>query len=139
MSNKSESHRIVNLIQYKLIGYSIQYVLALLLTFVFNTVLFAQNTKYSRANGNWNTIASWSASSGGPADTSVPVAGDTVVIEGGFDITVRVTQACDSVIIFGDTGGSNSQLIVDGGTATFNGDVTCFSDEKSGKYVKIAL
>ena len=109
-------------------------------------------TWYSRANGNWNAIASWSATSGGPAGASVPVAGDTVVIERGFDITVTGTQECDTLTINGAAliinGGSltvssgmyvdgnfgkDSKFTMTGGTATFNGDVTCFSDEKNGK------
>jgi len=68
-------------------------------------------TWYSRADGLWSATNSWSATSGGPAGASVPVAGDTVVIEGGFNITVTGIQACDSVIIFGDNGGSNTELI----------------------------
>jgi len=32
-----------------------------------------------------------------------------------------------------DTFGKDSKFTMTGGTATFNGDVTCFSDEKSGK------
>src|SRR5579872_5425241 len=54
------------------------YVLMLLLSLVaFNG--FAA-TRYAVASGNWNSTAVWSASSGGAAGASVPVAGDIVNI-----------------------------------------------------------
>ena len=44
--------------------------------------------KYLRATGNWSANATWSLSSGGPADTTPPDTGDTAVPEGGFILTV---------------------------------------------------
>src|SRR5258705_10822569 len=43
---------------------------------------FAAN-RFSVASGSWNSIGTWSATSGGAPGASVPVAGDNVTIEGG--------------------------------------------------------
>jgi hypothetical protein len=59
-------------------------------------------TRYSVATGNWNSTSTWSATSGGPPGASVPAAGDTVTIEGGFTVqmNVAVTQtAAGSVTV----------------------------------------
>ena len=77
-------------------------------------------TYYSRATGNWNINTTWSNTSGGAAVTagSFPVAGDAVIIEGGFTVTVNVSSACASVQL-GHTGATASA-----GTLTFSGTST---------------
>lgn len=61
--------------------------------------------RYSVASGNWNSTSTWSATSGGAAGASVPVAGDVVFIEPGDNVTVTADEACAS-IIFTNTGAS---------------------------------
>ncbi|OYU97199.1 MAG: hypothetical protein CFE21_02600 [Bacteroidetes bacterium B1(2017)] len=73
-------------------------VLAFLLFFYAQNVAHAA-TYYSIASGNWNSASIWSTSSGGSAGTNYPIAGDTVVIEGGKTVTVNTASACASVII----------------------------------------
>lgn len=55
--------------------------------------------RFSVATGNWNSITTWSATSGGAPGVSAPVAGDVVVIEGGFIVTVNVASACISLTV----------------------------------------
>ncbi len=99
---------------------SLLLILCLIFSF-FQLNLSAQVTRYSVANGSWNSTASWSATSGGASGASIPVAGDIVYIEEAFDITVTGTQACDSVIILGNDGTNSTELIVDGGTLNVGG------------------
>jgi len=53
--------------------------------------------RYSVAVGNWNATTTWSATSGGAPGASVPVAGDDVTIERGFNVTVTANSACTSI------------------------------------------
>ncbi|MBQ02418.1 MAG: hypothetical protein CL477_17245 [Acidobacteria bacterium] len=53
--------------------------------------------RVSVASGNWNSPDTWSDSIGGASGFSVPVAGDTVTIDGGFTVTVTADAACASV------------------------------------------
>ncbi len=57
----------------------------------------AQAARYSVASGNWSSTSTWSATSGGTAGASVPVAGDTVTIQGGFNVTLTANAACKSI------------------------------------------
>ena len=84
-------------------------------------VLHVPVTRYSVANGSWNTTASWSAVSGGAPGASVPIIGDIVYIEESFDITITGTQTCDTIIILGNDGANRTELIVDGGTLNVGG------------------
>ena len=107
--------------------YSLLLILFLIISF-FQLNLSAQVTRYSVADGDWNTTASWSATSGGAPGASIPIAGDIVYIEEAFDITVTGTQACDTVIILGNDGADNTQLIIDGGTLNVFGGVSLSGD-----------
>ena len=50
------------------------------------------NTYYSRMSGPWTTSSTWSLSSGGAAIPSgYPGAGDDVIIEGGFTVTIAAS------------------------------------------------
>ena len=66
--------------------------------------------KYLRGlgTGAWNTDASWSTtSSAGPANTTKPVAGDAVILDGGSAATCTVDvqdQACASIVCTGYVG-----------------------------------
>jgi len=69
--------------------------LAVVLSFsVFSA--YAAN-RFSVANGNWNSTATWSATTGGTPGASFPVAGDVVYIENGNTITVTANAACTSI------------------------------------------
>jgi hypothetical protein len=54
-------------------------------------------TRFSVATGNWNATSTWSATSGGASGASVPVAGDVVTVEGGFNVTLTANAACSSI------------------------------------------
>lgn len=69
----------------------------ILMLFFFNA---SNATAYfSRLSGNWNSNTTWSLTSGGGAvGTGVfPIAGDTVTIEGGFNVTLTANAACASI------------------------------------------
>ncbi len=80
--------------------------------------------RYSVATGNWNLNSTWSATSGGAAGASFPVAGDNVFIEGGFTVTTAAITACANLSI-----ANGSTLTVGGfditvsGTTTLNGTI----------------
>ncbi len=80
--------------------------------------------RYSVATGNWNLNSTWSATSGGAAGASFPVAGDNVFIEGGFTVTTAASTACANLSI-----ANGSTLAVGGfditvsGTTTLNGTI----------------
>jgi hypothetical protein len=84
-------------------------------------------TRYAVANGNWSSINTWSATSTGSGGASVPVAGDTVFINDGINVTVTADAACASLTInSGPTpttitiSGSNS-LTISGALSLGNG------------------
>ncbi len=55
--------------------------------------------KYYRGNNsNWITNANWSLTSGGPADTTFPTAGDAVIFDSNSgNCTLDANAACDSI------------------------------------------
>ena len=63
---------------------------------------------YSRATGNWNTIGTWSNTSGGPSCGCVPAAKDSVIILTGHTIILNTSPTI------------NSLYIKDGATLTIN-------------------
>jgi hypothetical protein len=105
----------------------------LILTSAILTLLaFSANaaTYYSRQSGNWNSNTTWSLSSGGGSVGAgvFPVAGDIVIIERGYTVTIAANAACASIqlgatpatggISFGTlTFGGAFQLIVSGNVA----------------------
>ena len=70
-------------------------------------------TRYAVANGNWSSINTWSATSTGSGGASVPVAGDTVFIKDGINVTVNLNAACASLTI---NSGPNSTTITISGS-----------------------
>ncbi len=77
--------------------------------------------RYSVATGNWNNNNTWSATSGGGAGASFPVAGDVVYLETGFTVTVTADAVCTSITFTG----ANATLTVNSGfTVTVSGAVT---------------
>jgi hypothetical protein len=114
----------------KIIQRSKSLVVIVLLLF---TVSFANAaTYYSRATGNWNSNTTWSLTSGGGAVGAgiFPIAGDVVIIQGGFNVTVNISNAaCSSVQLGGlNTGdgagtltfAASSQLTVSGAVSLGN-------------------
>ena len=79
--------------------------------------------RYSVATGNWNTTATWSATSGGSAGASVPVAGDNVSIEGGYTVTVNANTGALTLlsIASGSQLTTTSAFTVSATTITVNG------------------
>ena len=68
-------------------------------------------------NGQWNSTSNWSATSGGAAGASVPVAADTVIFDAASanaSITVDVASICTSITASSYTG-----------TLTVNSTLTC--------------
>ena len=64
-------------------------------------------TKYARATGNWTTDATWSTTSGGPADTTKPTAADDAVLDaasGAINVTIDSGAVCRSLDCNGYTG-----------------------------------
>lgn len=77
--------------------------------------------RYSVATGNWNSTNTWSATSGGSAGASVPVAGDSVFIQNGHNVTVTANAACLSITF----NTSPSSLTINSGiTLTVSGAIT---------------
>jgi|GEM_PF-4797025 len=98
-------------------------VLLLLASFAFNNTAKAVSTRYCVASNTWNNTATWSASSGGASGASVPIAGDIVILERGFTVTVSAAAACAS-IQFSGVGATGTTLTVNTGitltmTSTF--------------------
>jgi hypothetical protein len=69
-------------------------------------VLFATSTsaawaaaRFAVASGPWASTSTWSATSGGAAGASFPVAGDDATIEGGFTVTMGVNAAATNVTV----------------------------------------
>jgi hypothetical protein len=77
--------------------------------------LIAQSPYTSVASGNWNTDATWSG-------TGIPVAGDVVIISGGFTVTVTANAACGSINFA--TIDNNILAINSGFTLTVSGAIT---------------
>ena len=100
-------------------------IVGLLLTGVAEAV-----TYYSRTTGNWNSNSTWSTSSGGSAGSAFPVAGDIVIIERGYTVTVTADALCTS-ITFSGTNSSNALVINSSVSLTVSGAVTLNSDSGS--------
>ena len=79
--------------------------------------------RFAVASGNWNSTATWSATSGGAAGASVPLAADVVYIENGRVVTVTANAACAS-IVFQGTNIANALVINATFTLTLTGSVT---------------
>src|SRR5258705_3682244 len=71
------------------------FAIALLIANLFLLSLSEVNAadRYSVASNNWNSILTWSATSGGASGASAPVAGDNVFIEGGRTVTISSNVA----------------------------------------------
>jgi hypothetical protein len=99
---------------------------ALLLVILVSGTLFQDakaSNKYSVTTGNWNSTATWSLTSGGSSGAPVPVAGDAVIIEGGFTVTVNASTASltSLTISSGSTLSTTSTFTVSATTITVNG------------------
>jgi hypothetical protein len=84
--------------------------------------------RYIVDNGNWNEVATWSETSGGPDGASVPGAGNEVFLDAAFTVTLtadatvgHITQTAGTLALAGNTLTSNSDMHFDGGTITTSG------------------
>lgn len=101
-------------------------------------------TRYSVATGNWNATSTWSATSGGASGASFPVAGDVVIIENNFTVTVTANAACASVTINGSstTNGTTQLVIGSSGTArtlTLTSDITINGGSTDARIAKLSF
>lgn len=87
--------------------------------FSISALLSHAASRYAVNNGNWNTNATWSATSGGPSGASFPVAGDVVYIEGSRTVTVTAAAACTDLNI-----AALSSLSIGGFNFTVSGNTT---------------
>ena len=74
--------------------------------------------RYSVATGNWDAISTWSATSGGAPNASVPIAGDVAYIEGTRTITVTATSACATLSV------AAGSVVANNGTLTVSSSLT---------------
>jgi hypothetical protein len=64
----------------------------------FGVVIAVGNYRYAVATGNWNSTATWAATSGGTAGASIPTSGDDVYIgEGSTSYTVTIPTGTSAV------------------------------------------
>ena len=70
-------------------------------------------------NGNWNSTTNWSATNGGGAGASFPVAGDTANLNSAANIAINVGSACAVLDCTGYSG-----TLSGGGAMTTTGNVT---------------
>jgi len=68
---------------------------------LFGTLKVMGATRYSVADGNWNSTSTWSATSGGSIGASVPITGDDVYLEAGYSVMVTADAACASITFSG--------------------------------------
>lgn len=73
------------------------------------------NSRYSVANGNWNSTSTWATRSGGPAGASVPTNIKRVCIEGGIRVDVDVNASALKLTL-----GNNGSGILDFNATTNN-------------------
>ena len=95
-----------------------------LIVFIVSILGMEGANRYSVATGNWNSTATWSATSGGGSGASVPVAGDFVYIERNFTVTTNAATACASVTVAsGSTLNVGAFDLIVSGTTTINGTI----------------
>ena len=75
----------------------------------------AANTYYSIATGNWSAATTWSLTSGGSPALTYPAAGDNVVLEGGYKVTVDITNAACAGMTLGSNASSGTLLFATSG------------------------
>ncbi|MDP2336773.1 MAG: choice-of-anchor L domain-containing protein, partial [Bacteroidota bacterium] len=88
-----------------------------------NTTTVTSNVRYSVATGNWNSTATWSATSGGASGATVPGAGFLVFIEGNRTVTVNANTAALTAINIasGSTLSVSANFTVSATTLTVDG------------------
>lgn len=83
--------------------------LVLSLTTALSVFAAKPGDRFSVASGNWNSTATWSATSGGPPGASVPGKNDDVYLENGYTVTVTADAPCSNLIF----SGANASLNID--------------------------
>lgn len=91
--------------------------------------------RFSVATGNWNSTATWSATSGGAPGATAPVAGDNATIEGGFTVTTTAATACTNLTISsGSTLSVGAFAITISGTTAVTGTIIHTSTTGTKQY-----
>jgi len=83
-------------------------------------------TRYAVANGNWNSISTWSTTSGGSSGASVPTGSDVVYLQGNYTVTVTANASCGT-INFDDVG----TLTVNSGVTLSGGAINLVHGDKT--------
>lgn len=92
-------------------------------------------TFYSRANGSWNTLNTWSTSTTGtPAATALPDYNDIVYVR--HAVTVGTTQKCAQVDVSASSTYLNASLDIIGGLLDVTGNLTSANSGTSTVYVR---
>jgi hypothetical protein len=102
-------------------------ILAVIIITLFCASTASAATRYSVATGNWSSTSTWSSTHGGGSGSSVPVAGDTVIIDNTTTVTIDVaTAACATVDLAGLNAGDGPGTIVfnSGSQLTVSGALT---------------
>ncbi|OSZ76973.1 hypothetical protein CAP36_11105 [Chitinophagaceae bacterium IBVUCB2] len=91
--------------------------------------------RYAVANGNWNSTTTWSATSGGAPGASIPVAGDNVIIERNFNVTIpsAVNAVCTNLTIGFTTGFTGTLTFGATGSLAASGNVTVGFDNSTSR------
>lgn len=79
--------------------------------------------RYAVATGNWNATSTWSATDGGGAGASVPVAGDNVFVQAAVTVTLTDNAACTKITLIQGTIDADT-FNVDIGTGGFDATTT---------------
>ena len=78
-----------------------------------------------KASGNWNASTTWTSSNGG---TTYPVAGDTVLLNNAYNVTITSSAACSILTISGSgTLAFGTQTLTVSGLVTLSGAMTSTS------------
>jgi uncharacterized repeat protein (TIGR01451 family) len=86
-----------------------------LLLLLFPEISFAA-PRYAVATGNWNSTATWSATSGGAPGASVPgILDDVIFVNGPVTVTVTADAICNSVHIENAAAAGNNLLFINNG------------------------
>lgn len=87
------------------------------------TSVYGEN-RYLVATGDWNSKSVWSSKSGGKSGASVPVLGDVVFIERGFNVSISANVACSAISFTNVTHASSIVSILGTNSLTVSGLIT---------------
>ena len=101
------------------------FVVGLLFFLLFGVGLLKGANRYSVATGNWSSITTWASTSGGTAGATIPIAGDIVIIESNYTVTIdNATAVCSSIQLGEKNKGAGTLSFYTGSILTVSGNVT---------------